>query len=510
MWLYGGFEKLTVNSHEVENPTRAFPIALGIAVPLCALSYFLPTLAALAANGDWQDWGESHYVASAAAIGGKALGTAMAFGGLVSNAVILMVTILAQSRLPMVLARSGFFPESFRTLHPIHGTPVASLVLTGVVITALCGVPFAQLAGVYSLVQSLSYLLIYAALFRLRSRGGALAADGFRIPVGRVGLALMVAPSVLLVALVIRQGIWPGGVFDRSQAFLDLAIFTSGPLTYLLFRALRTMPARAALVTLLALGGGGTSAFAQKAEPVRVGMDTRSRPWAYVPGLDYSREDWTKPPQILPAQLRRLEGVDIDLMKALGQRMRRPLVVVPYAWEDIEEGLLAQRYDMILNAWVPSDRTPSAIIASSAYYEFGLLVAVRAEEMGIHSYRDLAGRRVGHFRDRVIDRTVQGLSASTLVAVEDSDELFDLLAAGKVDAAVEDSTYVRWRVARDRRFQVVGERLNKMGYCLALRREDRALYEQVQAAIKELLASGDVEAIRQRWESPEPSGGARR
>jgi amino acid transporter len=237
MWLYGGYEKLTVNSHEVENPSRSFPIALGIAVPMCALSYFLPTLAALAANGDWQAWGESHYVASAAAIGGRALGAAMAFGGLVSNAGILMVSILAQSRLPMFLARRGHFPPAFRGVHAVHGTPVASLVLTGVVLTALCGFPFAKLAGVYSLVQSLFYLLIYAAFFRLRAQAGASSGEGFRIPLGRAGLALMAAPSVLLVALVIRQGIWPAGVFDRTQALLDLAIFTSGPLSYLLFRA---------------------------------------------------------------------------------------------------------------------------------------------------------------------------------------------------------------------------------------------------------------------------------
>lgn len=244
MWLYGGFEKLTVSSHEVENPSRAFPIALGIAVPLCALSYFLPTLAALAANGDWRDWGESHYVASAAAIGGRALGTAMAFGGLVSNAGILMVSILAQSRLPMFLARRGQFPEAFQSVHAVHGTPVASLVLTGVVLTALCGISFARLAGVYSLVQSLFYLLIYAAFFRLRARADAPSAGGFRIPLGRAGLALMVAPSVLLVALVIRQGIWPGGFFDRGQALLDLVIFASGPLSYLLFRSLRRAGAR--------------------------------------------------------------------------------------------------------------------------------------------------------------------------------------------------------------------------------------------------------------------------
>jgi amino acid transporter len=236
MWLYGGYEKLTVNAEEVERPARSFPVALTIAVPLCALSYIVPTLAALAANGDWQDWGESHYMKAAAAIGGKALGAGMAAGGLVSNAGILTVTILGQSRLPMVLADDGLFPPLFQRVHPRFGTPVASLVLSGVVLTALCGFRFAQLAGVYSLVQSLSYLLIYAALLRLRGRPAVGRESGFRIPLGTAGLVAMALPSVFLVSLVIRQGIWPGGVFDARQALLDLAIFASGPLTYLFIR----------------------------------------------------------------------------------------------------------------------------------------------------------------------------------------------------------------------------------------------------------------------------------
>ena len=123
MWIYGGFEKLTVSAEEVENPRRAFPIALAIAVPACALSYILPTLAALAANGDWRDWSESYFATAALKVGGPFLGAAMAAGGLVSNACILLVTILAQSRLPMVLADDGMFPRSFARTHPRYGTP---------------------------------------------------------------------------------------------------------------------------------------------------------------------------------------------------------------------------------------------------------------------------------------------------------------------------------------------------------------------------------------------------
>jgi amino acid transporter len=237
MWLYGGFEKMSVNAGEVENPSRAFPLALGIAVPLCALSYIVPTLAALAANGDWSEWGESHFMTAAAKIGGPWLGAAMAAGGLVSNAGILMVTILGQSRLPMVLADDGLFPSSFRARHPRFGTPVLSLLVTGVVLTPLCAFRFAQLAGAYSLVQSLSYLMIYAALFKLRRRPARSDETGFRIPLGPRGLALMVAPSVAIVALVVSRGLWHDGGFDGRQALIDLAIFGSVPLTYRLFRS---------------------------------------------------------------------------------------------------------------------------------------------------------------------------------------------------------------------------------------------------------------------------------
>jgi amino acid transporter len=235
LWLYGGYEKLTVNAGEVEDPRRAFPTALAIAVPMTAASYAVPTLAALAAGGDWAAWGEAYFSTAAQNIGGPWLGAAMAAGGLASNASIMMVTMLAQSRLPMVLAEDGLFPAAFGRRHRRFGTPGLALLLGAVLLTAVCGLPFVQLAGVYALVQALSFLLIYATLFRLRSRAGG-DGGGFRIPLGPRGLALMVAPSVVLAAALVAQGLWHDGAFDERQALVDLLVFGSGPLTYWLFR----------------------------------------------------------------------------------------------------------------------------------------------------------------------------------------------------------------------------------------------------------------------------------
>jgi amino acid transporter len=135
-----------------------------------------------------------------------------------------------------VLADDGFFPRSLARTHPRFGTPVVSLVAGGVVLTALCGLRFTQLTGAHSLVQCLVHLLIYAALFRLRRREAAGSGEGFRIPLGAPGLALLVAPSVVLVALVVATGLWHDGGLDARQAVLDAVILGSGPLTYALLK----------------------------------------------------------------------------------------------------------------------------------------------------------------------------------------------------------------------------------------------------------------------------------
>jgi amino acid transporter len=253
IWLYSGYEKLTPNAGEVENPSRAFPIALAFTVPMVVGSYLVPTVIGLAARGDWSHWGEAHFSVLAGEIGGPWLGAAMTAGGLVSNLCILMVTILGQSRLPMVMAEDGMFPRVFGRTSRRFGTPVVSLVLGAVALSVLTRVRFVELTGLFSLVQVLAYVLIYLSLLKLRRRPGgapAVAADDpapaapvaaggtapFRIPLARRWLLPMMIPSFCIAAFVVGQQVWNGGVFDAGKAATDALLFGSGPLTYLVFR----------------------------------------------------------------------------------------------------------------------------------------------------------------------------------------------------------------------------------------------------------------------------------
>jgi polar amino acid transport system substrate-binding protein len=236
---------------------------------------------------------------------------------------------------------------------------------------------------------------------------------------------------------------------------------------------------------------------------LRVGMDTRQAPWAYVQGFEFAnQEEPKKDPVLSEAQLKKVVGLDVDVMNALARRLGTTAVIVPTSWFGLEEGLLAKRYDIILSSWTPSPKTPATILASGPYYEWGLLIAVRAEEKKIQSYQDLAGVKVGHYKDPAVERTLRSMGAAQLVAEDDAETLFTDLKQGTLPAIVFDSLYVRWRVANDASFRSVGEPLNRLGYHVGVRKEDAALFKRVEAAVKDLMGATELKEIRARWEGP--------
>ncbi len=55
LWLYSGYEQCSTVAEEVDNPRRSYPLALALVVPMSIAAYFLPTLASLAALGNWSE-----------------------------------------------------------------------------------------------------------------------------------------------------------------------------------------------------------------------------------------------------------------------------------------------------------------------------------------------------------------------------------------------------------------------------------------------------------------------
>ncbi|MFI5182921.1 MAG: substrate-binding periplasmic protein [Vicinamibacteria bacterium] len=247
-------------------------------------------------------------------------------------------------------------------------------------------------------------------------------------------------------------------------------------------------------------------ATATPAVTLRFGMDTRGAPGSFVPGLEGRQEDHRLAPRVTKEQLRSLTGLEVDILRAIARQMGAAPEIVPTSWFDYEKELIAGHVDLVLGSWTPTPQTPAAVAASLPYYDWGILTAVRSDS-AIHALVDLEGRRVGHIPDPSVEPALLAMQAdlrARFVVVEDGERLFEELLAGRLDALLYDSMYVGWRVGRGAPLRVVGAPLNRLGYHVGVLRSNEDLLARTNAAIKALLASGEIARIRAKWEGEAP------
>lgn len=228
LWLYAGYEQVSSVAEEVENPQRNYPKALAWVVPLSIATYFLPTACALAALGNWQQWGTGYFSQAAELIGGPMLGFIITIAAAVMNLSILNSTVLTTTRMPSSMAEDGYLSPSLARIHPRFGTPWIAILLSAVIYCLLATNNVKQLISVYVWLRIATSILTVLSAWKLRSKRPDLPRS-FRIPWGRAGLAYAVFAPLLMSGIAMIAS-------DKFALKWGPVTILLGPVAYLLFR----------------------------------------------------------------------------------------------------------------------------------------------------------------------------------------------------------------------------------------------------------------------------------
>jgi amino acid transporter len=203
LWLYSGYEQSSSVAEEVENPRRTYPLALAIVVPLSIAVYFLPTLASLAALGNWQQWHTRYFSDAAQLIGGPWLGSWMTIAAMVTNLSLLNATVLTSTRMPFAMAEDGYLPTVLTGKHPRFGTPWIAIIASGVVYGLLAVHSLTQLITIYNWLRVATTILTVLAAWQLRRKMPELPRS-FVVPGGSIGLSSAVLAVIVMSAVALR------------------------------------------------------------------------------------------------------------------------------------------------------------------------------------------------------------------------------------------------------------------------------------------------------------------
>lgn len=221
-YAFVGWEVALVPAGEARDPRRDLPRALLLGLAGVVVLYVSIQLVCVAALPDLAH-SERPLVDAAEAILGPAGASILFFGTVASIGGNLAVSVISASRNTYALAQAGLLPAFLGSVHPRFGTPAASVIAYGALVTALAlSGSFVWLAGLSVLTRVLVFLLVIAALPRLRCRFGA-EPGTFRLPGGYAIPAVAVSVCVGLAFQARAEAIWTTLAFLGVGSLLYLA-----------------------------------------------------------------------------------------------------------------------------------------------------------------------------------------------------------------------------------------------------------------------------------------------
>ena len=248
----------------------------------------------------------------------------------------------------------------------------------------------------------------------------------------------------------------------------------------------------------------------------RIGLGNGGAPGERRPLLDEVRDRgvlrigaWTgfRGLNFINPQTRRREGMELDFVAHIAQRLGVRAEVSDFPWVDLPKRLRRRDFDLLFCALIP-DPSYRGVSYSRSYLDMGLVLMRRTGDTSIQRIEDLAGKVVGHIADPAAKQALEatGVAFGELRPVYD-DDYYDPVVASTYDAFVIDLPIVHWCASSPDspwhgKIEVVGEPFTRWIYSAVTRSDDasRTLLAEVDDIIGGLRASPEYRRIVERWQ----------
>lgn len=212
------------------------------------------------------------------------------------------------------------------------------------------------------------------------------------------------------------------------------------------------------------------------------------------------------PPMGFRDENNEIVGFDIDLAKAVCEKLGVELVLQPISWEAKEQELNTKNIDCIWNGLSVTPDRQKNMAMSMAYMTSNIsLVVVNGSE--IKTMADMAGKKLALQSGSAAEETLNSEenkafkdSLAEVIPFDDYETAMMDLESANSDAILMDSVMANYKITEaGKNFVVLDETLFEDQYAVGFRKGDDALCEAVNNALKELKEDGTVEEISTKW-----------
>jgi len=208
--------------------------------------------------------------------------------------------------------------------------------------------------------------------------------------------------------------------------------------------------------------------------------------------------DPTFPPMEMTVNGQRT-GFDIELTEALAKVMGKKI-----AWTDIDfkgliPAIISGRADAAQSAIYITDERKKAVDFTDSYYAGGLVVLTKTDSP-IKTLKDLDGKRVTvQVGTKSVGYLQQNYPKVQRVEVEKNQEMFNLVAIGRADAAVTGKPAAKLFAQRNPGFTVLDQQITTEAYGIAVSKNEPELTKAFNQALQTIKADGTYQKLVDKW-----------
>lgn len=214
-FAYMGFDSVATAAQEAKNPQRDLPIGILGSLAACAVLYILFALVLTGVVPYTQLNVPDPMSVGVDAMGVRWLSPLIKLGAIAGLTSVVLVGLLAQTRIFFTMSRDGLLPPWVATVHPRFRTPYLITIVSGLLMTVLAALtPISVLGELASMGTLFIFVIVCAGVIVLRSTRPDLPRP-FRTPMSPIVPALgVLACSYLMYGLPgatwLRLIVWMG------------------------------------------------------------------------------------------------------------------------------------------------------------------------------------------------------------------------------------------------------------------------------------------------------------
>ncbi|MCZ2829152.1 amino acid ABC transporter substrate-binding protein [Modestobacter sp. VKM Ac-2986] len=201
-----------------------------------------------------------------------------------------------------------------------------------------------------------------------------------------------------------------------------------------------------------------------------------------------------------PANGNELTGYDVEVARAVGEKLGREVEFSETQFDAIFAGLEAGRIDFIANQIGVNPERQAKYLFSTPYTYSNGVVITRADDTSVTTLADVAGKRSAQSTTSNFAEVATGAGAQ-IEAVEGFTQAITLLKQSRVDVTINDSlAFLEYqKTTGDQDVKVAVEIDDQSESAFAFAQDSTELQTEVDGALEELRTDGTLAQISEKY-----------